>query len=48
MKNIELKATLIPADEAAEILKQDNAALIAAIDAFLKMPFDMAPPQPKD
>ena len=48
MKKIELQATEIPAEEAEEMLTLDNAALIAAIDAFLAKPFTMAPAPSKD
>ncbi|WP_157102661.1 hypothetical protein [Sphingobium sp. TCM1] len=45
MKRIKFKPT---ADEAAPASKPDNAALIASIEAFLRMPLAMRPPQPKD
>jgi hypothetical protein len=48
MKKIELKATEIPAEEAAEIIAKDYSALKAAIDAFVLTPFTMQPPQPKN
>lgn len=47
VKKIELTGTPIPAEEEAEIRKQDNAALIAAIDAFLALDLTLRPPQPK-
>ncbi|QWT15338.1 hypothetical protein [Sphingobium xenophagum] len=45
MKRIKLKPT---AEEAAPVIKPENAALIASIEAFLRMPLAMRPPQPKD
>ncbi len=48
MKKIELPATPIPANEAEEIIKSDYSALIAAIDAFLKLPLVLGPPQPRN